>query len=57
MISLNEPAIPLMAKTDPQRGSIFTKGPSEVLDQATSEISNEENPGEGFNAQSHRYFK
>ena len=57
MISLNEPAIPLMAKTDPQRGSIFTKGPSDVLDQATSEIGDEENPGEGFNAESHRYFK
>jgi 4-hydroxy-3-polyprenylbenzoate decarboxylase len=29
----------LCANTDPQRDSIFTKGPSEVLDHATSEIA------------------
>ena len=29
----------LTANTDPQRDSIFTKGPSDVLDQATSEIA------------------
>ena len=28
----------LCANTDPQRDSIFTKGPSDVLDHATSEI-------------------
>ena len=27
------------ADTDPQRDSIFTKGPSDVLDRATSEIA------------------
>ena len=29
----------LCANTDPQRDSIFTKGPSNVLDHATSEIA------------------
>jgi len=29
----------LCANTDPQRDSIFTKGPAEVLDHATSEIA------------------
>jgi 4-hydroxy-3-polyprenylbenzoate decarboxylase len=29
----------LRAKTDPQRDSIFTKGPADVLDHATSEIA------------------
>jgi 4-hydroxy-3-polyprenylbenzoate decarboxylase len=29
----------LTANTDPQRDSIFTKGPSDVLDHATSEIA------------------
>ena len=29
----------LCANTDPQRDSIFTKGPSDVLDHATSEIA------------------
>jgi 3-polyprenyl-4-hydroxybenzoate decarboxylase len=28
----------LCAKTDPQRDSIFTKGPADLLDHATSEI-------------------
>jgi 4-hydroxy-3-polyprenylbenzoate decarboxylase len=28
----------LCANTDPQRDSIFTKGPSDVLDHATNEI-------------------
>jgi len=48
----------LTADTDPQRDSIFTKGPSDVLDHATSEIASGSKlgidatrkiPGEGFN--------
>jgi 4-hydroxy-3-polyprenylbenzoate decarboxylase len=48
---------PLCANTDPQRDSIFTKGPSDVLDHATSEIAigsklgidaTKKIPGEGF---------
>ena len=47
----------LTANTDPQRDSIFTKGPSDVLDHATSEIASgsklgidatKKTPGEGF---------
>ncbi len=47
----------LTANTDPQRDSIFTKGPSDVLDHATSEIDSgsklgidatKKLPGEGF---------
>jgi 4-hydroxy-3-polyprenylbenzoate decarboxylase len=47
----------LCANTDPQRDSIFTKGPSDVLDHATSEIASgsklgidatKKIPGEGF---------
>ena len=47
----------LCANTDPQRDSIFTKGPSDVLDHATSEIAigsklgidaTQKLPGEGF---------
>jgi 4-hydroxy-3-polyprenylbenzoate decarboxylase len=47
----------LFANTDPQRDSIFTKGPSDVLDHATSEIAvgskqgfdaTKKLPGEGF---------
>jgi 4-hydroxy-3-polyprenylbenzoate decarboxylase len=47
----------LCASTDPQRDSIFTKGPSDVLDHATSEIAmgsklgidaTKKLPGEGF---------
>jgi 4-hydroxy-3-polyprenylbenzoate decarboxylase len=47
----------LTANTDPQRDSIFTKGPSDVLDHATSEIASgsklgidatKKMPGEGF---------
>jgi 4-hydroxy-3-polyprenylbenzoate decarboxylase len=47
----------LTANTDPQRDSIFTKGPSDVLDHATSEIASGSKlgidatrklPGEGF---------
>jgi 4-hydroxy-3-polyprenylbenzoate decarboxylase len=43
--------------TDPQRDSIFTNGPSDVLDHATSEIASgsklvsdatKKLPGEGF---------
>lgn len=48
----------LTADTDPQRDSLFTKGPSDVLDHATSEIASGSKlgidatrkiPGEGFN--------
>jgi 4-hydroxy-3-polyprenylbenzoate decarboxylase len=47
----------MCANTDPQRDSIFTKGPSDVLDHATSEIAmgsklgidaTKKIPGEGF---------
>jgi 4-hydroxy-3-polyprenylbenzoate decarboxylase len=47
----------LTANTDPQRDSIFTKGPSDVLDHATSEMASgsklgidatKKLPGEGF---------
>ena len=47
----------LCANTDPQRDSIFTKGPSDMLDHATSEIASgsklgidatKKLPGEGF---------
>ncbi len=47
----------LTANTDPQRDSVFTKGPSDVLDHATSEIASGSKlgfdatrklPGEGF---------
>ena len=47
----------LCANTDPRRDSIFTKGPSDVLDHATSEIAigsklgidaTKKLPGEGF---------
>ena len=47
----------LFANTDPQRDSLFTKGPSDVLDHATSEIASgsklgidatKKIPGEGF---------
>jgi len=47
----------LCANTDAQRDSIFTKGPSDVLDHATSEIASgsklgvdatKKIPGEGF---------
>ncbi len=49
----------LSANTDPQRDSIFTKDPSDVLDHATSEIASGSNlaidatkkhPGEGGEA-------
>ena len=48
----------LCANTDPQRDSIFTKGPADVLDHATSEIgtgskigidATHKLPGEGAN--------
>ena len=35
----SEVLLRLCANTDPQRDSIFTKGPSDVLDHATSEIA------------------
>ena len=47
----------LTANTDPQRDSIFTKGPADVLDHATSEVAvgsklgidaTKKLPGEGF---------
>jgi 4-hydroxy-3-polyprenylbenzoate decarboxylase len=47
----------LCANTDPQRDSLFTKGPADVLDHATSEIASgsklgmdatKKLPGEGF---------
>jgi len=47
----------LCANTDPQRDSIFTKGPADVLDHATSEMAmgsklgidaTKKFPGEGF---------
>jgi 4-hydroxy-3-polyprenylbenzoate decarboxylase len=47
----------LCANTDPQRDSIFTKGPADVLDHATSEMAigsklgidaTRKLPGEGF---------
>ena len=50
----------LCANTDPQRDSIFTKGPADVLDHATSEIgigtklgidATRKLPGEGFKRQ------
>ena len=53
----NEVLFHLTANTDPQRDSIFTKGPSDVLDHATSEIAigsklgidaTKKLPGEGF---------
>jgi 4-hydroxy-3-polyprenylbenzoate decarboxylase len=48
----------LCANTDPQRDSIFTKGPADVLDHATSELASgsklgidatKKMAGEGFN--------
>ena len=48
----------LCAHTDPQRDSLFTKGPADVLDHATSEMASgsklgidatKKLPGEGFN--------
>ena len=53
----NEVLFRLGANTDPQRDSLFTKGPSDVLDHATSEIASgsklgidatKKLPGEGF---------
>ena len=55
--STSEVLFRLCANTDPQRDSIFTKGPSDVLDHATSEIAigsklgidaTKKLPGEGF---------
>ena len=39
MDNTSEVLFRLCANTDPQRDSIFTKGPSDVLDHATSEIA------------------
>ena len=53
----SEVLFPLCASTDPQRDSIFTKDPSDVLDHATSEIASgsklgidatKKIPGKGF---------
>ena len=55
--NMSEVLFHLTANTDPQRDSIFTKGPSDVLDHATSEIAigsklgidaTKKLPGEGF---------
>jgi 4-hydroxy-3-polyprenylbenzoate decarboxylase len=35
----------LCANTDPQRDSLFTKGPADMLDPATSEIASGSKPG------------
>jgi 4-hydroxy-3-polyprenylbenzoate decarboxylase len=57
MHNTSEVLFRLFANTDPQRDSIFTKGPSDVLDHATSEIASgsklgidatKKLPGEGF---------
>jgi len=57
MHNTSEVLFRLCANTDPQRDSIFTKGPSDVLDHATSEIASgsklgidatKKIPGEGF---------
>src|SRR5437899_12627233 len=56
----------LCANTDPQRDSLFTKGPSDVLDHATSEIASgsklgvdatKKLPGEGYNGPCPRLIK
>ena len=56
----------LCANTDPQRDSLFTKGPSDVLDHATSKIASgskpgidatKKLPGEGFNGPGRRSSK
>ena len=39
MHNTSEVLFRLCANTDPQRDSIFTKGPADVLDHATSEIA------------------
>jgi 4-hydroxy-3-polyprenylbenzoate decarboxylase len=53
----------LCANTDPQRDSIFTKGPADVLDHATSEIAiaascaltrRRNSPAKASNAPGHR---
>jgi 4-hydroxy-3-polyprenylbenzoate decarboxylase len=41
----SEALLRLCANTDPQRDSIFTKGPSDVLGHATSEIASGSKPG------------
>ena len=57
MHNTSEVVFRLCANTDPHRDSIFTKGPSDVLDHATSEIASgsklgldatKKLPGEGF---------
>ena len=61
--STSEVLFRLCANTDPQRDSILTKGPSDVLDHATSEIASgsklgidatKKLPGEGFEPPGHR---
>src|SRR5712672_4237168 len=56
----------LCANTDPQRDSIFTKGPSDVLDHATTEMASgsklgldatKKIPGEGFKRPWRRLMK
>jgi len=57
VVNTSEVLLRLCANTDPQRDSIFTKGSSDVLDHATSEIASgsklgidatKKLPGEGF---------
>ncbi len=57
MHNTSEVLFRLCANTDPQRDSLFIKGPSDVLDHATSEIASgsklgidatKKLPGEGF---------
>ena len=57
MHNTSEVLFRLCAHTDPQRQSLFTKGPSDVLDHAASEIASSSKvgieatkkiPGEGF---------
>ncbi len=57
MYNTSEVFFRLCPNTDPQRDSIFNKGPSDVLDHATSEIASgsklridatKKIPGEGF---------
>ncbi len=54
---LKTTSLSLCANTDPQRDSIFTKGPADVLDHATSDVAigsklgfdaTKKIPGEGF---------
>ena len=62
MCNTSEVLFRLCANTDPQRDSIFTRGPADVLDHATSEIgigtlgidATRKLAGEGFSANGRR---